>query len=299
VREVTPVVAAPEQLSARESDAVDAAVDILRAHRLVFATGAGVSTDSGIPDYRGEGSEPRTPMSISQFLHDERFRQRYWAGSQLGWRRFRTLQPNSAHVAIASLEAAGAANGVITQNVDGLHRAAGSRSVVELHGTMGRARCVVCGNVVSRDELARRLAEANPWLAEVDEAELGPDGDVLIDDVERLVVPVCAVCGGTLRPDIVYFGELVPRATFAAAEELVDSATALVIAGTSLVVNSGVRILERARRNDKPIIIINRGATKGDQRATLKIDAGVGPVLSALAQRITAQRITAQRSSGQ
>ncbi|HRN30165.1 MAG TPA: Sir2 family NAD-dependent protein deacetylase, partial [Terrimesophilobacter sp.] len=218
-----------EPLSARDSDHVDAAADILRGHTIAFATGAGVSTDSGIPDYRGEGSEPRTPMSISQFLHDERFRQRYWAGSQLGWRRFSALRPNAAHVAIASLEASGIANGVITQNVDGLHRAAGSNRVVELHGTMDRVRCVECGNVVSRDEVSRRIAEANPWLEEVDEGALGPDGDVLIDDIERMTVPPCAVCGGMLRPDIVYFGELVPRATFAAAEDIIDTATALVV----------------------------------------------------------------------
>lgn len=269
------------------SDAVDAAAGILRGHTVAFATGAGVSTDSGIPDYRGAGSEPRTPMSISQFLDDERFRKRYWAGSQLGWRRFSSVRPNAAHVAIAELEASGVANGVITQNVDGLHRAAGSRTVVELHGTMDRVRCTECGNVVWREEVSRRLAEANPWLASVDAGELGPDGDVPVDDVDRVAVPRCTVCGGTLRPDIVYFGELVPRDTFAAAEALIDAATALVIAGTSLAVNSGVRVLERARRNGKPVVIVNRGETKGDSRATLKIDAGVGPVLTGLAERMT------------
>lgn len=278
-----------EPLSARESDDTDAALEILRGHTIAFATGAGVSTDSGIPDYRGAGSEPRTPMSITQFLDDERFRQRYWAGSQLGWRRFSALRPNAAHHAIASLEASGIANGVITQNVDGLHRAAGSHRVVELHGTMDRVRCINCGNVTSREEVSRRLAEANPWLADIDEGALGPDGDVLIDDIDRMIVPPCTVCGGTLRPDIVYFGELVPRATFAAAEELIDSATALVIAGTSLVVNSGIRVLARARRDDKPVVIVNRGVTKGDTRADLKIDAGVGPVLTALAERLGRQ----------
>lgn len=277
---------AAEPLSAGLSDQVDAAAEILRGHRLVFATGAGVSTDSGIPDYRGENSEPRTPMSITQFLDDERFRKRYWAGSQLGWRRFSTLQPNPAHFAVARLEREGLANGVITQNVDGLHRAAGSRTVVELHGTMGRVRCTNCENVFTRDEVSRLLAESNPWLDDVDERALGPDGDVTIEDVDRVIVPPCPVCGGTLRPDIVYFGELIPRDTFAAAVELIDDATALVIAGTSLVVNSGIRILERARRAEKPVIIINRGPTKGDARAALKIDAGVAPVLTGLAERL-------------
>lgn len=270
-----------------DPDAIESAVGILRGHRIAFATGAGVSTDSGIPDYRGAGSEPRTPMSIRQFLDDEQFRKRYWAGSQLGWRRFSTVRPNAAHEAIAQLERVGIATGVITQNVDGLHRAAGSLEVVELHGTMDRVRCVDCGTVISRDDVSARLAANNSWLDELDEGELGPDGDVRIDDVDRLVVPVCAVCGGTFRPDIVYFGELVPRETFIAAERLVDDATALVIAGTSLVVNSGIRVLERARRSDKPIVIINRGPTKGDLRATLKIDAGVGPVLTTIAERLS------------
>lgn len=269
-------------------DGIEGALEILTGRTIAFATGAGVSTDSGIPDYRGEGSLPRTPMSISQFLDDELFRQRYWAGSQLGWDRFSSVRPNPAHVAIAELERADLANGVITQNVDGLHRAAGSTRVVELHGTMSRVRCTVCARHFSRIDVSRRLMEENPWLSTVDAGELGPDGDVLIDNVSRLIVPACEVCGGTLRPDIVYFGELIPRETFEEAEEIIDAAGALVIAGSSLAVNSGIRLLERARRAALPIVIINRGATKGDARATLKIDAGVGPLLTTLAERLIA-----------
>lgn len=267
-------------------DSIERALELLQGKTLAFATGAGVSTDSGIPDYRGGGSPPRTPMSISQFLDDELFRQRYWAGSQLGWARFAAVKPNAAHVAIAAIERAGLATGVITQNVDGLHREAGSQRVVELHGTMSRVRCVVCGRTFSRDSVARRIADDNPWLAVEDAGELGPDGDVQIENVERLLVPTCEVCGGMLRPDIVYFGELIPRDTFAAAEEIIDGADTLVIAGSSLTVNSGVRLVERARRGGLPIVIINRGATKGDSRAAVKIDAGVGPVLSAMAERL-------------
>ncbi|MBX3093487.1 MAG: NAD-dependent deacetylase [Cryobacterium sp.] len=284
------MVSAPpaDPLSRKQRDEVEHAVDVLRGRTIAFATGAGVSTDSGIPDYRGEGSLPRTPMSISQFLDDEAFRKRYWAGSQLGWHRFSSVRPNPAHFAIADLERAGLANGVITQNVDGLHRAAGSTRVVELHGTMARVRCTVCGRHFSREGVSHRLAEENPWLSTVDAGELGPDGDVQIDGdtVERLTVPTCEVCGGTLRPDIVYFGEFIPRDVFEAAEEILDAAGALVIAGSSLTVNSGIRLLERARRAELPIVIINRGATKGDARAALKIDAGVGPVLTALAERL-------------
>lgn len=279
-----------DSLSRQQLEDVERALDVLDGRTIAFATGAGVSTDSGIPDYRGAGSLPRTPMSISQFLDDEGFRRRYWAGSQLGWARFSSVRPNPAHFAIADLERAGLANGVITQNVDGLHHAAGSTRVVELHGTMARVRCTVCGRHFSRASISGRLAEDNPWLSTVGTGELGPDGDVQIDSdtVERLRVPGCEVCGGTLRPDIVYFGELIPRETFEAAQGIIDTAGALVIAGSSLAVNSGIRLLERARRAELPIVIINRGATKGDARASLKIDAGVGPVLTALAERLIA-----------
>lgn len=275
-----------DALTSRQLDDVERVIDILRGTTVAFATGAGVSTDSGIPDYRGEGSLPRTPMSISQFLDDELFRKRYWAGSQLGWGRFSSVKPNSAHFAIAELERVGLANGVITQNVDGLHRAAGSRSVVELHGTMSRVRCTVCGRTFSRTAISQRLDDDNPWLASADAGDLGPDGDVQIEGVERLTVPPCEVCGGVLRPDIVYFGEFIPRDTFAEAERIIDGAGVLVVAGSSLAVNSGVRLLERARRGDRPIVIINRGVTKGDSRAAVKIDAGVGPVLAVLAERL-------------
>lgn len=277
-----------DSLSRQQLDDLERALDVLTGRTIAFATGAGVSTDSGIPDYRGEGSPPRTPMSISQFLDDEAFRKRYWAGSQLGWDRFSSVRPNPAHFAIADLERTGLSNGVITQNVDGLHRAAGSTRVVELHGTMARVRCTVCGRHFSRADVSARLAAENPWLSEVDAGELGPDGDVQIDGAGRLIVPNCEVCGGILRPDIVYFGELIPRVTFTAAEEVIDAADALVIAGSSLTVNSGIRLLERARRAELPVVIINRGATKGDSRAVLKIDAGVGPVLTELAERLIA-----------
>jgi NAD-dependent SIR2 family protein deacetylase len=269
-------------------DAVDAMADILVGRPIAILTGAGLSTDSGIPDYRGEGSRVVNPMTISQFLGDETARKRYWAGSHLGWRRFMSVQPNAGHRAIAALELAGVANGVVTQNVDGLHLRAGSRRVVDIHGSSDRVRCLSCGQIFSRDGVAERMAAANPWLNAPEGVELNPDGDVVIEHYGDMVVPSCTVCGGDLKPEVVFFGEFVPTEKFAEASALVRGAEALVIAGSSLTVNSGIRLLDQAAKRRIPIVIVNRGTTKGDARATLKIDAGTSEVLGALAERLTA-----------
>jgi NAD-dependent SIR2 family protein deacetylase len=269
-----------------ESAQLDAAVAALAGRSIAALTGAGISTDSGIPDYRGEGAPPRNPMSFDEFLTDERYRARYWAGSHLGWRRFSTVEPNAGHLALARMERAGLVTGVITQNVDGLHRRAGSRRVIDLHGTMARVRCLACGTVFPREEIAERLAAANPWLDEPDEVRLSPDGDVEVASVERFIVPECSVCGGMLKPDVVYFGELVPVDLFDEAAALVAESEALLVAGSSLVVNTGIRLLERARRDRKPVVIINRGATRWDARADVKLDAGTSEMLVALAERL-------------
>lgn len=267
---------------AETSRAFAQAVDVLSGRRLAILTGAGVSTDSGIPDYRGEGAPVRTPMTAQQFLASESARRRYWVGSHLGWRSFSAAQPNAGHRAIAELERSGVANGVITQNVDGLHMRAGSRRVVELHGTMRRVFCTHCGQVFDRRDLAARVEADNPWLRTDQELPLGPDGDVRPDTVEGFVIPACTVCGGVLKPDVVFFGELVPVEKFREAEQLVHSSDALVVAGSSLVVNSGVRLVERARRRRIPVVIVNRGVTRADARATVKIEAGTSEVLTAL-----------------
>jgi NAD-dependent SIR2 family protein deacetylase len=265
---------------------VDAAADILRGRRVAVLTGAGLSTDSGIPDYRGEGAPVRTPMTFTQFLSDLQYRKRYWAGSQLGWRRFDGAEPNAGHRALAALELDGGVNGIITQNVDGLHLRAGSQRVVDLHGTMDRVRCLRCGQLYARTDIAARIAELNPWLAEPDALALGPDGDVEVASVAHFELPDCTVCGGMLKPDIVFFGEFIPKEKFVEASALVQKADALLIAGSSLVVNSGIRLLDHAVRRRLPIVIINRGVTKGDPRASLKIDAGATETLVALRDRL-------------
>lgn len=266
--------------------ALDAAVDLLRGGRFAILTGAGVSTDSGIPDYRGEGAPVRQPMTVQQFLADERSRKRYWAGSHLGWRRFDGARPNAGHLAIAGLEADGLLDGVVTQNVDGLHLKAGSQHVVDLHGSMDRVRCLNCGQMFARTDIAARISAANPWLEAPDAVQLRPDGDVEVREVDAFVIPECTICGGMLKPEVVFFGEVVPAPKFAAARALVAGADALVIAGSSLVVNSGIRLLQVATRRRLPVIIINRGETKGDGRATVKIDGGTSEALVAIRERL-------------
>lgn len=271
-----------------DSPAFERILEVLSGGVTAVLTGAGVSTDSGIPDYRGEGAPRRTPMTFQHFLGDDDYRRRYWAGSELGWTRFSTVRPNAGHGALARLEAAGRINGVVTQNVDGLHVRAGSRHVVDLHGSMSRVRCLTCGQEFSRDDVGDRIRSLNPWIVAPSADELGPDGDVVPERLADFSVPDCSNCGGMLKPDIVFFGEFVPADKFAQASALVDRADALLVAGSSLVVNSGIRLLERARRRRIPALIVNRGETRGDARAEVKLDAGASEVLTALADRLGA-----------
>ncbi len=267
---------------------LDRAAELLSSRRFAVLTGAGVSTDSGIPDYRGEGAPQRTPMTFQQFLGSDTHRKRYWAGSHLGYRRFRAAEPNDGHRALALLEAGGALTGVITQNVDGLHTRAGSRKVVDLHGAMDRVLCLNCGQIFARESVAARIEEANPWLDQPEAVEIAPDGDAIVTDIDAFVVPDCTVCGGRLKPDVVFFGEFIPAEKYREASALVQRSDALLIAGSSLVVNSGIRLLEQARRRRIPIVIVNRGVTKGDTRATVKLDAGTTETLVELSARLTA-----------
>ena len=262
------------------------AIDALTGRRIALLTGAGVSTDSGIPDYRGKGAPTRTPMTAQQFLSDDAARRRYWVGSHLGWQAFSAAAPNAGHTAIADLERAGVVTGVVTQNVDGLHVRAGSNRVVELHGTMRRVFCTHCGQVFDRRDIEERVIADNPWISVPENVPLGPDGDVLPASTEGFVVPVCSVCAGMLKPDVVFFGEFIPAEKFREAEQLVHTSEALIIAGSSLVVNSGIRLLERARRRRLPIVIINRGETRGDNRAHVKIEDSTSDVLSLLAEAL-------------
>lgn len=272
-----------------ERAAIGRAIDVLAGRRIAVLTGAGVSTDSGIPDYRGEGAPKRVPMTWQMFQDDLASRRRYWVGSHLGWQAFSAARPNAGHQAIAALEREGIATGVVTQNVDGLHLRAGSSRVVELHGTMRRVLCTHCGQVFDRRDIGARIETDNPWITVPENVPLGPDGDVLPESSEDFVVPDCSVCGGMLKPEVVFFGEYIPAERFREAEQLVASAEGLLIAGSSLVVNSGLRLLERARRRRLPVVIVNRGETKGDRRAAVKIGAGTSEVLERLADALPAR----------
>ncbi|MDQ3715792.1 MAG: NAD-dependent deacetylase [Actinomycetota bacterium] len=259
--------------------------DLLGSGRAVALTGAGISTDSGIPDYRGPGSPSRTPMTISEFGTGEEARQRYWARSHGGYARMTRALPNDGHLAMADLERLGAIRGLITQNVDDLHRAAGSQNVIDLHGRIADVICLDCAARTHRYELQHRLAELNPGFVERVGAaiETAPDGDAVLADVAGFRIAGCTACGGRLKPDVVFFGENVPRGRVEAAFDLVDHADLLLVAGSSLTVMSGLRFVRRARlRRDIPVVIINRGPTRGDEFATLLIDGGCSEVLRAV-----------------
>ncbi|MGE0214804.1 NAD-dependent protein deacetylase [Mycolicibacterium sp.] len=268
-------------------------VNLLRGRRVAVLTGAGISTDSGIPDYRGPDSPPSNPMTIRQFTSDPAFRQRYWARNHLGWRHMDQTQPNAGHRALAALERAGVVAGVITQNVDLLHTKAGSSVVVDLHGTYARVICLDCGHTMTRARLAELLEAANPGFAERVAAlggiAVAPDADAVIADPEelrRFRIIDCPHCGGMLKPDIVYFGESVPKDRVEHAYSLLDGADALLVAGSSLTVYSGYRFVRHAAAAGQPVAIINRGPTRGDDLATVKIDTGCSPMLALLADEL-------------
>jgi NAD-dependent SIR2 family protein deacetylase len=261
---------------------------LLRDRSWVALTGAGISTDSGIPDYRGPTSIRATPMQYSEFVGSDDAQQRYWARSYLGWRRIGHAKPNAGHRALADLETAGLA-GVITQNVDGLHAAAGSRRLITLHGDIATVICLDCGDRSARTELQDRLADANPQLDEppvLEHAELRPDGDAVARDWQQFRLVGCLQCGGRLKPDVVFFGESVPKARVEAAYALVARTDVLVVLGSSLTVMSGLRFVRHHARQQQPVVIINRGPTRGDDLATVKIDSGCSETLSEIRETL-------------
>jgi NAD-dependent SIR2 family protein deacetylase len=255
-------------------------------------SGAGLSTESGIPDYRGPSGVARrhTPMTYQTFVGDPLARRRYWARSHLGWRRIARAEPNAGHRAVAALESAGLLAGIVTQNVDGLHQAGGARAVIELHGNLDRIVCLDCGADCSRHEHDERLRLANPGFdAEI--LAVNPDGDVDLDDAELAgFQPVgCAACPeGLLKPDVVFFGETVPVDRVRDSYELVENARLLLVLGSSLTVMSGRRFVLRAAKLGIPVAIVNQGPTRGDAYAELTVDAPLGSVLPELARRMTA-----------
>jgi NAD-dependent SIR2 family protein deacetylase len=261
---------------------VAALAELARGRRVVALTGAGCSTDSGIPDYRGPGSASRQPMTFQEFVSGPAARQRYWARSHLGWTRMRGASPNAGHQAVAALDP----ELLITQNVDGLHEEAGSRRLVALHGRIADVVCLSCRRTSSRAALASRMVTANPGYAEVHaSATTRPDGDVELDDTADFVVPSCPDCGGVLKPDVVFFGENVPPVRVQQCFDAVDSLTpgdALLVVGSSLTVMSGLRFVRRAARAGVPVVIVNRGPSRGDPLATIKLDAGCSEFLTAL-----------------
>ncbi|MHC6221306.1 NAD-dependent protein deacetylase [Arthrobacter sp. MMS24-S77] len=280
-------------LGGDELESLREAARILGGKRLAVLTGAGLSTDSGIPDYRGPGAAPRNPMTFQEFIGSAANRRRYWARNHLGWSHLRHADPNAGHAAVALLERRGLITGLITQNVDRLHEDAGSVNVVDLHGRYDRVVCLDGGHVFTRRLVASILEEINPGFLEAARAsgvvEMAPDADALVEDPELIrsfVVAVCPVCGGTLKPDFVYFGENVPKDRVQRAYSMVDEAGALLVAGSSLAVMSGLRFVRHAAKFGKPVVIINRGPTRGDEFASLKVEAGVSGALAWLAAEL-------------
>jgi NAD-dependent SIR2 family protein deacetylase len=268
---------------------VEALVNLLAGRRVVALTGAGCSTESGIPDYRGNGRPaPRHPIQHDAFLRKADVRRRYWARATLGWQRFSAAQPNAAHHALAALERQGQLRGIITQNVDRLHQGAGSQRVIELHGALADVLCLGCGAREDRGDLQARLLAANPgWLDRV--VAMAPDGDAELpaDAVQGFQVVTCARCAGTQMPDVVFFGGAVPQSKVDAAWALVDEAEVLLVVGSSLAVYSGWRFARGARERGIPIAIVNIGATRADEISHLRVAAAAGAVLPAVALRLT------------
>ncbi|MCW2701173.1 MAG: Silent information regulator protein Sir2 [Blastococcus sp.] len=284
-------VASPLPLPAPEGgSSLDDLADLVADGGVVVLSGAGLSTDSGIPDYRGATGSLRrhTPMTYQTFTRDPRGRHRYWARSFVGWRKIRAACPNDGHRAVADLQAAGVVAGLITQNVDGLHQAGGARDVVELHGGLDRTVCLSCGDVADRGELDQRLRAANPdFVPRVE--EVNPDGDAELPDevLDGFVMVPCRACGGgPLKPDVVFFGETVPRDRVEHCFGLVQQARSLLVLGSSLSVMSGYRFVLRAAKLGIPVAIVTVGPTRGDAKADVRLDAPLGVVLPDLAGRL-------------
>jgi NAD-dependent SIR2 family protein deacetylase len=270
----------------RTTGSFGALVEVVAAGNVLVLSGAGLSTESGIPDYRGPTGLARraTPMTYQIFTGSAAARRRYWARSHLGWRHIARAVPNLGHHAVAEFGRRGRLAGIITQNVDGLHQAAGATEVTELHGSLHRVMCLSCGQRTARADLHRRLEAANPGWGATAAALINPDGDaVLADDAaESFRIVDCQACRGVLKPDVVFFGENVPRPRVEACYALVERASSLVVLGSSLTVMSGLRYVRHAAKLGRPVAIVNQGTTRGDGYAAATLDAPLGQALTAL-----------------
>lgn len=254
---------------------------LLDPARTLVITGAGISTDSGIPDYRSPGSPERNPMTGDAFRASQENRQRYWARGYVGWQQHEKFEPNSVHHDLADLSP----QALVTQNVDGLHGAAGSREVLELHGSLNKVICLSCGETFHRSWMQRQLDRLNPWFLEKtqiapSDIDLNPDGDAEVDDTASFRVPNCPTCQGPLKPDVVYFGELVKPEVSRAAQEAVDQADAVLVLGSSLAVHSALRLVRRAAKDGKPVVIVTDGPTRADELATVRLTDRVAPFVT-------------------
>lgn len=270
------------ELSAASAYSIDFARQKLAGLSLACLTGAGLSTDSGIPDYRGEGRVVRHPMTFDVFMNSPEARVRYWARSYVGFSRIAQAKPNLGHRALAQAQSAGRLGAIITQNVDGLHQAAGATNVIDLHGRLDRVICMACQTLLSRAEMDSMLHELNPTVKKDLQIEFAPDGDADIEVAADFRVPPCPTCQGVLKPDVVFFGENVPSQRADQATAAVEAADALLVAGTSLSVNSGMRFVKAMSKAGKLIVIVNLGPTKGDELAIAKIEANASVALERL-----------------
>jgi NAD-dependent SIR2 family protein deacetylase len=270
------------ELPAAVEYGIEYAREKLAGLKLVALTGAGLSTDSGIPDYRGAGRVHQHPMTFDRFMGSFEAQQRYWARSYVGWSRISQARPNAGHLALATAEEQGIISALITQNVDGLHGLAGSKNLYELHGRLDQVRCMKCGLNLHRSEVDTMLQALNPGVSKDPNVEYSPDGDAEIEATSEFNIPVCPQCGGVLKPNVVFFGEQVEANLVERCIAEVDAAEGILVAGTSLSVNSGMRFVKRALKANKPVVIINLGPTKGDELALAKIEANTSVALERL-----------------
>lgn len=287
---ITPSAAAAEPDPVDLPAALQGAIETLRGRRVTVLTGAGISTDSDMPDYRSPGAPPRQPMTYQQFRADEEFRRHYWARNHMGWRHLLEVTPNAGHRALAQLADCGVVNGVITQNIDLLHVRAGSPSVVHLHGRFDRVSCLNCQRVYSRQQVDDWLTDRNPgWREQRDEVtdiEIAPDADAALEETSDFQLVDCPYCGGILVPDIVFFGSNTPRSRVDHARQLLSKADALLVAGSSLAVMSGLRFVRQATKAGQPVVIINRGPTRGNELADAHVSAGTSESLPLLVEAL-------------